>query len=80
MKQYLENVLIQQKGFSNEIKEKNSVKKLIKKYFPEEDCFTMNPVENESYFTEPVNAIQWQNQLGIPYSIQNTEEQYVKED
>ena len=49
-KQYLEKALENVKGEDkNEIiKEKNRVRKLIRAYFPERDCFTMvRPVENE---------------------------------
>ena len=48
-KQYLENALMLQKGSSTFIEEKNIVRKLIKTYFPERDCFPMvRPVENEN--------------------------------
>ena len=48
-KQYLENALMQQKGSSESIEEKNLVRKLIKTYFLERDCFPMvRPVESES--------------------------------
>ena len=48
-KQYLENALMEQKGMSDVIIEKNQVRKLIKTYFPERDCFPMvRPVENEN--------------------------------
>jgi len=47
-KQYLENALMQQKGASESIEEKNLVRKMIKTYFLERDCFPMvRPVENE---------------------------------
>lgn len=47
-KQYLENALQQQKGASESIEEKNLVRKMIKTYFLERDCFPMvRPVENE---------------------------------
>lgn len=47
-KQYLENGLALQKGSSEIIEEKNKLRKLIKSYFPERDCYTMiRPVENE---------------------------------
>ena len=48
-KQYLENALMEQKGMSDIIIEKNQVRKLIKTYFPERDCFPLvRPVENEN--------------------------------
>ena len=47
-KQYLENALIKQKGSSESVEEKNLVRKLIKTYFLERDCFPMvRPVESE---------------------------------
>jgi len=47
-KQYLENALTEQKGNTSSIIEKNIVRKLIKKFFPERDCFPMvRPLENE---------------------------------
>ena len=47
-KQYLENALMNQKGSSESIEEKNLVRKMIKTYFLERDCFPMvRPVENE---------------------------------
>ena len=47
-KQYLENALMEQKGSSESIEEKNLLRKLIKTYFIERDCFPMvRPVENE---------------------------------
>jgi len=47
-KQYLENALQLQKGFSDAVEEKNKVRKLITSYFKERDCFSMvRPVENE---------------------------------
>ena len=48
-KQYLENALMKQKGSSESIEEKNLVRKMIKTYFLERDCFPMvRPVESES--------------------------------
>ena len=48
-KQYLENALMEQSGSSESIEEKNLVRKLIKTYFNERDCFPMvRPVENEN--------------------------------
>ena len=48
-KQYLENALMEQKGSTESIEEKNLVRKMIKTYFNERDCFPMvRPVENEN--------------------------------
>ena len=48
-KQYLENALMEQKGSSDLIIEKNQVRKLIKTYFHERDCFPMvRPTEDEN--------------------------------
>ena len=48
-KQYLENALMEQKGSSQSVEEKNLVRKMIKTYFNERDCFPMvRPVENEN--------------------------------
>ena len=47
-KQYLEKALENVNGNNEIIKEKNRVRKLIRTYFPERDCFTLvRPVENE---------------------------------
>ena len=47
-KQYLEKALENVNGNNEIIQEKNRVRKLIRTYFPERDCFTMvRPVENE---------------------------------
>ena len=47
-KQYLEKALENVNGNDEIIKEKNRVRKLIRTYFPERDCFTLvRPVENE---------------------------------
>ena len=47
-KQYLENSLMEQEGTSETILEKNLIRKKIKNYFIERDCFPMvRPVENE---------------------------------
>ena len=47
-KQYLENALMEQKGSTESIEEKNLVRKMIKTYFIERDCFPLvRPVENE---------------------------------
>ena len=48
-KQYLENALENINGSSDAIQEKNRVRKLIRTYFPERQCFTMvRPVEKET--------------------------------
>ena len=48
-KQYLENALMEQSGSTQSIEEKNLVRKMIKTYFNERDCFPMvRPVENEN--------------------------------
>ena len=48
-KQYLENALMEQKGSTQSIEEKNLVRKMIKTYFLERDCFPLvRPVENEN--------------------------------
>lgn len=45
-KDYLEKALDQQKGFSDAIEQKNRIRRLIKHFFKERDCFTMvRPVE-----------------------------------
>ena len=47
-KEYLEKALENVNGDDEIINEKNRVRKLIRTYFPERDCFTMvRPVENE---------------------------------
>lgn len=47
-KQYLENSLMEQQGTTDTILEKNLIRKKIKNYFIERDCFPMvRPVENE---------------------------------
>ena len=48
-KQYLENALMEQRGHRASIEEKNLVRKMIKTYFIERDCFPLvRPVENEN--------------------------------
>ena len=48
-KQYLDNALMEQRGHRASIEEKNLVRKLIKTYFVERDCFPLvRPVENEN--------------------------------
>lgn len=47
-KQYLENALKDQKGSSDAIEKKNKIRKLIRNYFRDKDCFTMvRPTEDE---------------------------------
>ena len=47
-KEYLEQSLALQKGFSDSVDHKNRIRRLIKQVFPDRDCFTMvRPVENE---------------------------------
>lgn len=47
-KQYLENALKDQKGSSDTVEKKNKIRKLIRNYFKDKDCFTMvRPTEEE---------------------------------
>lgn len=47
-KEYLERALAPQKGFSDQIENKNRIRRLISSFFPEKDCFTMvRPLTNE---------------------------------
>ena len=47
-REYLEQSLNEQKGFSDSIILKNRVRRLIKQVFPDRDCFTLvRPVEQE---------------------------------
>ena len=47
-KQYLESALQPQKGNSDAIEQKNRIRRMIKQFFKDRDCFTMvRPVENE---------------------------------
>lgn len=46
--QYLEKALEEQKGFSDKIEEKNRIRRLLKSFFKERQCFTMiRPVTDE---------------------------------
>ena len=46
--QYLEKALEEQKGFSDKIEEKNRIRRLLKSFFKERQCYTMiRPVTNE---------------------------------
>jgi ABC-type phosphate transport system auxiliary subunit len=40
-KEYLENALQQQKGFSEGVENKNRIRRMIQSFFKERDCFTM---------------------------------------
>jgi len=45
---YLESALMNQKGSSDQIEQKNRIRRLIKQVFTDRDCFTMvRPVEQE---------------------------------
>jgi len=47
-KEYLESALELQPGVSSQVEQKNSIRRLIKHFFKERNCFTMvRPVENE---------------------------------
>jgi NRPS condensation-like uncharacterized protein len=47
-KEYLENGLKDQKGASDAVEKKNRIRKLIRNYFKDKDCFTMvRPTEEE---------------------------------
>lgn len=47
-KEYFENSLQQQKGNSDGVETKNRIRRLIKHFFKDRDCFTMvRPVEDE---------------------------------
>lgn len=48
-KEYLENALELQRGLSDQIEQKNRIRRMIKHFFRERDCMTMvRPVELES--------------------------------
>ena len=48
-KEYLENSLALQKGVSDNVESKNRIRRLLKHFFKDRDCFTMiRPLENES--------------------------------
>jgi len=48
-KQYIENALRQQKGASDNVEQKNRIRRMIKQVFTDRDCFTMvRPVESET--------------------------------
>lgn len=45
---YLEGALTQQKGFTDEVEQKNRIRRLIQTFFKERDCFTMvRPLTDE---------------------------------
>ena len=47
-KQYLENSLREQKGTSDNIENKNRIRRLLRHFFKDRDCCTMvRPVEDE---------------------------------
>ena len=47
-KEYLENALTEQKGVSDKIENKNRIRRLLKAFFQDRDCYTLvRPVENE---------------------------------
>ena len=47
-KEYLERALMPQKGFTDAIEDKNRIRRLLKHFFKERDCFTMvRPAPNE---------------------------------
>ena len=59
-KQYLENALMEQKGSRASILEKNLVRKLIKTYFVERDCFPLvRPVEKEDDLQNLMNLSEY---------------------
>lgn len=47
-KEYFENALQPQKGASDQIETKNRIRRLVKHFFKDRDCFTLiRPVEEE---------------------------------
>lgn len=49
-KEYLERALSEQKGFSDEVEEKNRIRRLLSSFFKERECITMvRPVLNEKH-------------------------------
>ncbi|XP_001347247.1 Guanylate nucleotide binding protein (macronuclear) [Paramecium tetraurelia strain d4-2] len=47
--QYLERSLQEQPGFCDRVEEKNRIRRLLRTFFPERECFTLvRPVNNES--------------------------------
>lgn len=48
-KEYLEQALKEQKGFSDSVEQKNRIRRLLKTFFTERDCCTMvRPTSSES--------------------------------
>jgi hypothetical protein len=48
-REYIESALVNQKGASDQVEQKNRIRRLIKQVFPDRDCFTMvRPVEDET--------------------------------
>ena len=48
-KEYLERALLEQKGFSDSVEQRNRIRRLLKTFFSERDCCTViRPVSNES--------------------------------
>jgi hypothetical protein len=49
-KEYLEKALSEQKGFSDEVEEKNRIRRLLSSFFTERECITLvRPVLNEEH-------------------------------
>ena len=47
-KEYLERALLPQKGFTDAVEDKNRIRRLLKNFFQERDCFTLvRPAPNE---------------------------------
>jgi len=47
-KEYLENALTEQKGVTDKIENKNRIRRMLKCFFQDRDCFTLvRPVEDE---------------------------------
>ncbi len=47
-KEYLENALSEQRGVTDIIENKNRIRRLLKYFFKERDCYTLvRPVEDE---------------------------------
>lgn len=48
-KEYLERALMPQKGFTDAVEDKNRIRRLLKNFFKERDCFTLvRPAPNEA--------------------------------
>ena len=49
-KEYFENAIQQQKGSSDQVETKNRIRRMIKHFFKDRDCFTLvRPVEEEKH-------------------------------